>query len=166
MPGRITEYSDIITEIPSDFALLDMSFDDGGGSDSSSIEYRHVKGISIVAEKRNEDMGSTTTGTEFQLDWVCSGKKVVPKVIEIYAGTTGKGPETLEIRIGWSPGGDQIMKAQTMAGISAAKSVNFHIDGAIDHMESDSHTFYVGIVNGASNAFTGHVLIHANHENA
>lgn len=165
MAGRITEYPDIITELLSDDAQLDVSFDDGGDK-SYSIEYRFVKGISIVAEKRNEDMGSTTTGTEFTLDWVCSGKRTFPKIIEIVGISAGKAPETLKIRIGWSAGGDQIMKAQTMTGISSSKSVNFHIDGAIDHMLSDSHTFYVGIIEGATNAFTGHVLIHASHENA
>jgi hypothetical protein len=166
MTQKISGYPNELTALPSDEAVGDFSFDDGGGFDTYKVKFKHIKGISVVAEILSIDMGSTTTGDEFIIPWICSGKRTTPKWVEITNITAGKAPQILTIQIGSFSGGDDIMKPETMFATFSGSSTQFSIEGTVSHMLSDSAFYYAKIVVGASNAYTGDIIIHASHQDA
>lgn len=164
MANEVENYAQEIIEIPSDTALLDVTFNDGGGFDSYKMLFKHAKGISIVAELLAQDMGSTTTGNIYSLIWNCSAKVANSVIIEVHCTTAGKAPGTLNVQIGSSSGGDDIMLAETLEGIFADSSWFFHVNGVTPNMLSDSDTFFFKINVPATNEFTGDIFIHARHK--
>jgi hypothetical protein len=163
---KTSQYPNSVTEVLNDNDLHDISVETSPGVyDSRKAPNSELAGFNIVAELLAQDMGSTTTGDIRPMTWRCTDKEVEAYFVEVKCTTSGKAAGFLTIQIGNSSGGDEVMKLENMTGISAGYTWKGFLSGVTPRLLSAADTFYLKIVEGAANAFTGDVRITARHKN-
>lgn len=164
---RTSEYPIVGAELPADSTLIDVSVLISSGPDvfdTRSIPYEFLKGNNIIAFEDAVDMGIGSTGNIISLDWNCSGKTVTPTHLKLKNTAGAKGGGSIQIQIGSTSGGSDILPLTTLTDYSLNGSYIILLMGSLPEMLSDSDTFFLKIVEGATAAHTDDIELYGNHK--
>ena len=166
---RISEYAIKEEFLLSDFDLMDVSVLVSTGPDvfdTRSVPYSLIKGVNLLAFAPLVNLGGDGEGVETTLDWNAAvGKTVTPTYLRLRHRSGGTKQLTLvQIQIGSTSGGDDILLATTLAGYSDGGNYIVNIMGALPEMLSVTDTFFFKVLIGAqADTNESDIFIHGNH---
>lgn len=151
---QISGYAIRETGLLKDTTLLDVSVLISEGPDVFDTRAAFPSTLKgLIASALAEDFG---VGTErvIELAWNATAKEAVATKLVLKQVAGGKGGAQIQIKIGSSSGGDDILKLTTLQGYAPSFNYVIHINGITPEMFSDSDTFFLTLVLASSAANT------------
>lgn len=161
---KISTYLIQLTQLPSDFDLMDVSVlisTDPDVWETRSVPYSLMKGTDIIAFKLGVD---TAILGVVALDWNCSGKRVIPSRVEIINTAASKGLGNLTIQIQRNAEIGNVLPAELINAIVVDGSYILPIMGAIPEILSDSDTINLEIVIESDSPTTHDIIVYGTHQ--
>ena len=161
MDKKVTGYDISPTKILKDTTLIDVTEDHGAGFGSYSKEAKFFK--DIVAETLSFDCESGSEGT-VSMAWNCEEKRTAAYLVQIIVTSSGKTFSGVELQIGSTFGGSDIMAPYLLDGAYLDAVINVPLIGVMPTILSDSGTYFLTLVVGGSSGIECDILVKAHHE--
>lgn len=158
MPNEVENYATELTKRPKGVLWLDIT----DGVTPESIKMRASLLEDVLAEYIGLDCQVGNEGTVSMTLVVDAGVKMCPKNISIWNTAGGKGSQDIQLKIGSSSGGDDIMPLTTLIGFFQDATWPVTLMGVMPEMLSDVNTYYLTLVTGSSGANVVDVRVHGN----